>query len=209
MYCSKQHDWLGMLHLVEFIHNNQTHKSTGKTLFMATYRINPVTLVTVIRNSANPHSKDFTIEIEQLYTWIKKTLESSMQQMKQFANQKQQNKVLTIRQKIWLLASNLTVKRLSCKLSLKQKGPFKITKLIGQEVYKLVLPKEQKIYNIFYMSKLFSVKGDIAKFNNKKLELDKEQSTNQVVKEILDSYQLLDKIEYYISQVNISESENF
>ena len=87
MYCSKQqHDWLGILYLVEFIHNNQTHKSTEKTLFIATYRINPVTLMTVIRNSANPYSKDFAVEIEQLYTWIKKTLESSVQQMRQFAD---------------------------------------------------------------------------------------------------------------------------
>ena len=39
---------------------------------MATYRINPVTLVTVIRNSANPYSKDFAVEIEQPHTvnWI-------------------------------------------------------------------------------------------------------------------------------------------
>ena len=61
--------------------------------------------------------------------------------MKQFTDQKWQNKILTVGQKVWLSASNLVIKRPSYKLSLKQEGLFKITKLVGQEVYKLVLLK--------------------------------------------------------------------
>ena len=79
IYCSKQqHDWLEMLYLAKLMHNNRIHKSTGKTPFLVTYRINLVIPVTVTWNSANPHSKDFAVEMEQLHAWIKKTLESSV-----------------------------------------------------------------------------------------------------------------------------------
>ena len=39
--------------------------------------------------------------------------------MKQFTDQKWQNKILTVEQKVWLSASNLVIKRSSYKLSLK------------------------------------------------------------------------------------------
>ena len=79
LYClEKQYEWPKHLHLAEFAHNNRVHKSTGKTPFQANYRINLIMLVIVMRNSANPHSKDFAVEMEQLHAWIKKNLESSV-----------------------------------------------------------------------------------------------------------------------------------
>ena len=128
--------------------------------------------------------------------------------MKRFADRKRQNKVLTVGQKVWLSASNLAIKRPSKKLSPKREGPFKITKLAGQEVYELALPKGWKIHNVFHVSKLFPAEGDPTEFDNEELELDEEQSTNWVVNEILDLHQLLDRVEYYVSWVNMPASEN-
>ena len=55
---------------------------------------------------------------------------------------------------IWLEARNLRLPYESRKLQPKRLGPFKITKVLGKTVYKLQLPFQWKIHDVFHASLL-------------------------------------------------------
>ncbi len=74
---------------------------------------------------------------------------------KLMSDQKGQHfKPYQIRDKVWLKATNLTMTHLTSKLLPKQYGPFKITDIISNVVYKLELPPQWKIHNMFHTSLL-------------------------------------------------------
>jgi len=50
---------------------------------------------------------------------------------------------------MWLEVKNIQTKRLSKKPDQKHYKPFKITKKIGQEAFKLELPEEWVVHNVF------------------------------------------------------------
>jgi hypothetical protein len=53
-----------------------------------------------------------------------------------------------------LIQRNIQTKQPNTKLDHKKLGPFKIKKIIGLIIYKLVLPKTMNIYPVFYISLL-------------------------------------------------------
>jgi len=54
----------------------------------------------------------------------------------------------------YLLRRNIKIKRLSDKLNYKKLGLFKIEKKLGLVIYRLRLPKEMRIYPVFYIALL-------------------------------------------------------
>src|SRR4051794_16930285 len=52
---------------------------------------------------------------------------------------------------VYLLRINIKIKRKSDKLDFKKLRPFKIEKELGPVIFKLKLPKEMKIYPVFYI----------------------------------------------------------
>jgi len=61
----------------------------------------------------------------------------------------------------YLLRRNIKIRRLSDKLNFKKLRLFKIEKKLGLVTYKLVLPKDIKIYSVFYIVLLEKVPNNI------------------------------------------------
>src|SRR6266576_1412346 len=59
-----------------------------------------------------------------------------------------------INDKVWLEGTNLTTTHPTTKLPPKRYGPFKITDVISKVVYRLKLPPQWKIHNVFHASLL-------------------------------------------------------
>jgi len=56
--------------------------------------------------------------------------------------------------KVWLSTRNIKTTRLSKKLDYKRVGPYKVSKVINQNAYKLDLPNTLRIHNVFHVSLL-------------------------------------------------------
>ncbi len=59
-----------------------------------------------------------------------------------------------INNKVWLEGTNLTTTHPTTKLLPKRYGPFKITDVISKVVYRLELPPQWKVHNVFHASLL-------------------------------------------------------
>ena len=57
-------------------------------------------------------------------------------------------------QQVWLEGKNLQMTHPTTKLRAKRFGPFKVTRLVGKTSYKLALPPQWKIHNVFHASLL-------------------------------------------------------
>jgi hypothetical protein len=55
---------------------------------------------------------------------------------------------------VWLQAKNIKIHQKSPKLGLRQLGPFKVIKRIGDLDFKLELPHYLKLYPVFYVNHL-------------------------------------------------------
>jgi len=56
--------------------------------------------------------------------------------------------------KVWLSAKHIQTTRPSKKLDYKKLGPFKVTKVINRNAYRLELPNPMKVHNVFHVSLL-------------------------------------------------------
>jgi hypothetical protein len=63
--------------------------------------------------------------------------------------------------KVWLSAKHIQTARPSKKLDYKRLGPFKVTKVINRNAYRLELPYSMKVHNVFHVSLLDRYVGPV------------------------------------------------
>jgi hypothetical protein len=91
-------------------------------------------------------------------------------------------------EKVWLDSRNLRLKTNSSKLTDRRLGPFEISEKLSDRAYRLKLPVNLKIHNVFYVGLLSKVKEDEARPILKEpgpLEVEGEEEYE--VEEIADS----------------------
>jgi hypothetical protein len=91
-------------------------------------------------------------------------------------------------EKVWLDSRNLRLKTNSPKLTDQRLGPFKIIEKLSDRAYKLELPENLKIHNVFYVGLLSKVKEDDSRLILREpgpLEVEGEEEYE--VEEIVDS----------------------
>jgi hypothetical protein len=71
-------------------------------------------------------------------------------------------------------------------LKLRFYGPYRIMRRVGEVSYKLELPKERKIHNVFHVSCLKKVVGQFINTSEDLPPLDEEGQLELVPKEVLE-----------------------
>jgi hypothetical protein len=95
-----------------------------------------------------------------------------------------------IGERVWLDSQNLQLKTNSAKLTDRRLGPFKILEKLSDRAYRLELPENLKIHNVFYVGLLSKVKEDESRPILREpgpLEIEGEEEYE--VEEIIDSEQ--------------------
>ena len=168
-WCSPdQDDWDKYLKLAEFACNNAYHTSVGETPFMLTFGQHPRTPASLFRQDEqgklrNPSANQFAAGMLEKVQKAQRFLMSAQARQKCFADEKRRASTLKVGQYVKLSTKNLANRaKGTAKLHPKYIGPFQITDRIGETAYKLLLPEQMKIHNVFHVSLLQPWKHSLA-----------------------------------------------
>jgi hypothetical protein len=102
-------------------------------------------------------------------------------------------------QETWLDAKNVNLKTKSNKLTEQCLGPFKVTKKISDQAYRLKLPKTMRIHNVFYVGLLSKVKrNELQAWENRPPPITVDGEEEYKVEGIMDSWETKGEWEYLI-----------
>ncbi|QRW22407.1 Retrotransposable element Tf2 protein [Rhizoctonia solani] len=152
-----QRDWVKWLPMAEFAYNNAVHSSTGKSPFKALYGWEPSLTPSNVPTDV-PEADNLATQMEAQWREIEAALRQSKTRM--VAGEAGEPLEFEIGEEAWLDAKNMKLKTLSPKLTKQRLGPFKVTKRISNQAYRLELPPTMRIHNVFYMGLLSKVKRD-------------------------------------------------
>ena len=160
-WCSPDQDnWDEYLKLAEFACNNALHASTGETPFMLTFGQHPLTPASIFNMDQhgklrNPVANQFAAEMQSLVQKARMSLIMAQQRQKAYADQRRRPIQFSIGQYVKLSTVNLANRAKGTpKLHPKFIGPFQVTERIGSQAYRLLLPEEMRIHNVFHASLL-------------------------------------------------------
>ena len=149
IYCSSHpEDWPNVILILEFTHNNQRHADQLQTPFELLYGKSPIAIPTTFE-----HTKYSSIE-KQINGMIKDWEEAlaTHELVRRQITDKKKNTFIPFKkgEKVWLDTQNLKM-TYHKKMAPKGEEQFEIEEVIGPVMYKLKLPKDWKIHNVFHM----------------------------------------------------------
>lgn len=154
---SDQTNWDKLLGLVEFAINNSYHESIKTTPFSLIYVKPPKLPIVSIHgvDDASPSALEYAHTVHDLLKFAKQCLTDAQQRYKHYADNKRMHIQFNKDDKILLSTKNLTLKMIgSSKFMPRFIGPYRIMEQINQVTYRVKLPSELGIHNVFHVSLL-------------------------------------------------------
>ena len=146
----QQDDWDKWLTMAEFTHNRHYHTGIGMTPFQATLGYQPRDGLPHVSNEKNPASEEFLIKLERRRAEARASLNyAQMLQQDKEVQEQIPKRSFEPGERVWLETTNIKTKRPMKKLDAKRYGPFKILEKIGPAAYRLEIPENWQIHNVF------------------------------------------------------------
>ena len=189
----QQDDWVDFLPLAEFAYNNSVHATTGMTPFFANYGRHPRFAATSLpkahQESQSPAAELFKKQMDKVTEILQDRISKASNYQAGYYNQKHEPVTYAVGDQVYLRTDNIKTKRVCRKLDHTKIGPYTILDRVGLQAYRLDLPSNVNIHNVFHISYLEPYrKNDIpgrVKEPPPTIEVDGE--FEYYVEEILDS----------------------
>ncbi len=140
--------WTHWLALATIVHNNRINTTTGLLPNQILFRYNPTL-------NSNKVLQTHNALVESWIQAMTKNHADTIRVLNKVANQKGPPPLqFRIKEQVWLDASHLKLPHQKVKLTPKCLGPFKITQEISLVAYRLELPTNWRIHNVFHTSLL-------------------------------------------------------
>jgi len=157
-------DWSECLSAAEFAINNSYHESIGTTPFRLNFGRDP-RLPLSIPTSRLPAVAQFADRMEKGLSQAKLCLQAAQQRQKAYYDAKRRDVSFAEGEEVLLCTKNINMRRhgdtgSTPKLLPKWIGPFKVAAVIGKGAYRLELPHNMKIHDVFHVSLLKPFRSD-------------------------------------------------
>ncbi|TYK10815.1 Transposon Ty3-G Gag-Pol polyprotein [Cucumis melo var. makuwa] len=159
-FCNEQpNKWHQFIPWAELWYNTTFHSSTRTTPFQTVYGRPPPPLISYgDKKTPNDEVEALLKERDLAISALKENLTIAQNRMKKFADSKRRELKFKVGDEVYLKLRpyrqrSLARKRAE-KLAPKYYGPYRIIETIGEVAYRLDLPPEASIHNVFHISQL-------------------------------------------------------
>lgn len=157
--------WRRWLPLAEFWYNSSFHTALGCSPFKALYGHEPnLGAMPVLDSDSSSPVADTLTERAIHMALLKKNLEAAQQRMKNNADKHRIEREFQVGDKVLLklqpYAQASVVNRPYPKLAYKYFGPYTILERVGKLAYRLELPVQSRVHNVFHVSQLKDYRPD-------------------------------------------------
>src|SRR6266702_2493 len=202
-----QDNWHAYLPLAEFVHNNWLNETTGESPFFVLYRFNPHADWT---DKPSPVPQ-VTLRLDQFKQARQRAQELMIKAQQSWVKHKDMPKYHE-GDLIWLEGCHLRTNQPTTKLAPKRHGPFAITQVMSPVNYRLKLPTQWSIHDVFHIDLLTPYREtDFHRSNYSRPVPDLVDNEEEYeVKKILDSQQFGRgrKKQYLIKWKGYPDSDN-
>ena len=141
--------------MAEFAYNNAKHASMGYTPFELNCGYHPRVSYEedVDPRSRSKAADELTEELRTLMAACRENLQHAQELQKRAHDKGTKPRSYAPGEKVWLNSKYIKTKR-NWKLEAKFFEPFRVLHLVGSQAYKLELPKQWKIHDVFHVSLL-------------------------------------------------------
>jgi len=149
-----QNNWDKHLPIVEFAINNAVNAATGMSPFYVLYGHHPLLPSNLFQKSENPAGLTAAEHVKARYERAKRCLQAAQDRMRhQFDKDHRPQTFEPNSDQVLLSTKNFRTKA-PTKILPRYMGPFKVLEKIGDQAYRLELPKRLKIHDVFHTSLL-------------------------------------------------------
>jgi len=155
-----QDDWDKHLAPLEFAYNNAPQRATGISPFFLNSGQNPNVPSNLLKPEESPVQavEDFAQHMAFLHKVAQEEIIQAQAAQQVLADQKRKEIILNVGEEVLLSGKHFqtatTRNQPSKKLTERWHGPYKVLQRIGAVAYKLEIPKNMKIHNVFHVSQL-------------------------------------------------------
>ncbi len=161
-----QADWDLHLAPMEFAINNAKQDSTGLSPFQMNYGMDPLTPLNLDMDCKAPTAQEMASTIDKNMQKAKTALNAAQNRMKNYTDKSRRHVEFKVGDKVLLNTKNIHMHVVGPKKLLPRWcGPFKILKTIGPVAYKLELPANMKIHNVFHVALLKAYRSDTRSYD--------------------------------------------
>lgn len=160
MTADAPHTWSKWLPLAEWWYNTTFHSAIKSTPYEIVYGQPPPTHLPYLPGESSSVALDRSLQKrEELIALMKFHLMRAQNRMKQYADTRRSDRDFKLGDFVYLKLQpyrqhSLKGKKVPHKLSPRFYGPFRVIDKIGSAAYKLDLPREAAIHNVFHVSQL-------------------------------------------------------
>ena len=150
-------NWDQILSTVEFAMNSQVNRSTGFSPFFLMYGHHPTTPMHLLSDADTcvVESVDrFTRRLSRIFRQAKNKMHTASESYKQRYDRHHRPVEYQVGDPVLLSTANLRFKGTPAKLQRRFVGPFRITERIGTQAYRLELPADWKVHDVFHVALL-------------------------------------------------------
>jgi RNase H-like domain found in reverse transcriptase/Reverse transcriptase (RNA-dependent DNA polymerase)/Integrase zinc binding domain/Chromo (CHRromatin Organisation MOdifier) domain len=153
----EQSNWAAFLHVAEFAYNDSKNSTLGVTPFEALMGYRPTFQYHIARethDSDPPEAAQRIKKICELRETLMKRWESAVETQARSYNRHHKPIAFAPGDMVLLSTQNLKLKLPSKKLAPRFIGPFMVADAVGKQAYRLHLPTDYHIHNVFNVSRL-------------------------------------------------------
>ena len=150
--CWEQDDWVTWLSIAEFAYNNAKNSVTDISPFETNLGYSPRISwdENIDSKSRSQTAVDNAKHLFTLMNVYKDAILTAQQSQTEYVNKHRKSRDYKVDDLIWLNTKYLKTKR-NRKLKFKNFDPFLITNVIGLQFYRLELPSDWRIHNVFHV----------------------------------------------------------